>query len=261
MTLATAEKGRLEIILDDFTEVHGSVLLGMHRELQTLKMDVLQGTDERLRNALSEINELGVQLGHRIEKFQEISDAIGSQEKAGLDSIEAAADKAVNTISAERNSALVDIKNQLHEINQRFLAFQSEVSVARQSVSVEQVAAMRSKALEDISGERASALVELRNLSHDIEQSRQAFLDDVSGTQQSGVDEKKDFQVKLSAALNYANKVNAESRVLLKKVNERQKALHQREIQLNKRTRELMAGAGLLIVAIFGFGVWLLLNH
>lgn len=261
MTLATAEKGRLEIILDDFTEVHGSVLLGMHRELQTLKEDVLQRTDEHLRNALSEINELGVQLGLRIEKFQAISEAISSQEQAGLGSIEAAAGKAVNTISAERNSALADMKSQLHEINQRFLAFQSEANVARQSVSVEQIAAMHSKALEEISGERASALVELKNLSHDIEQNRQAFLDDVSGAQQSSVDEKKDFQIKLSAALNYANKVNAESRVLLKKVNERQKALHQREIQVNKRTRELMAGAGLLVVAALGFGTWLLLNH
>ena len=37
MTQATAQKGRLEHLLDDFTEVHGTVLLGMHKELQTLR--------------------------------------------------------------------------------------------------------------------------------------------------------------------------------------------------------------------------------
>ena len=56
MTQATAQKGRLEHLLDDFIEVHGTVLLGMHKELQTLRKDVDTRVEARLVEFLAQVS-------------------------------------------------------------------------------------------------------------------------------------------------------------------------------------------------------------
>ena len=60
MTQATAQKGRLEHLLDDFTEVHGTVLLGMkgreRGEGRILQTKVLPRPDSRLGGSYAAAN-------------------------------------------------------------------------------------------------------------------------------------------------------------------------------------------------------------
>jgi hypothetical protein len=65
------QKGRLELMMDEFTDVHGTVLLGMHKELQTLKQDVTKQVDEKLLQFTNSITVADSQLQKRLVEAQD----------------------------------------------------------------------------------------------------------------------------------------------------------------------------------------------
>jgi hypothetical protein len=69
MTTA-ADKGRLELLLDDFTKVHGTVLMGMHKELNTLKADVEKQVAKQITETLKQIEKADARLKTRMEKAE-----------------------------------------------------------------------------------------------------------------------------------------------------------------------------------------------
>ena len=247
--MTSTPKGRLESLMDDFTDVHGTVLLGMHKELQTLKSDVEECVGERIESVLEEINEAGAELKQHLERANAVLDKTIAQGKSNLTSIKALGNKALEDISAERMSGLSELKTLLVELEQSRAEFQASI---QPSVT---------RALEDISAARTSGLTELRALLAEIEKSRAEFQNEASIAEQRVTSIKSELQSKLSAGLSYSSKMNSESQKILKKVRERQELLFKREIELQTRTRQFTAGAALAVLATVIVWIWLALTH
>jgi hypothetical protein len=249
MIEASAPKGRLESLMDDFTDVHGTVLLGMHKELQTLKSDVEESVGQQIESVLREVNEANTQLNLRLEHSNAILDKTIAQTKSNLTSIKALGTKAIEDISVEKTSGLTELKALLGEIEQKCSEFQNSM---QSSIT---------QAIEDLATARTSGLAELKSLLSEIEQSRSEFRTEAANTQQRVAGITSDLQSKLSASLSYSSKMNSESQRILKKARERQELLYRREIELQKRTKQFTIGAVLAVLATVIFWIWLALNH
>lgn len=212
MTQATAQKGRLEHLLDDFTEVHGTVLLGMHKELQTLKKDVEARVEARLVEFLAQVSAAESSVRKQMEASQELC-------------------------------------SRLQELTARG-------EVIAQSLA--DFADGSSKAMRDA---RDSALADIGIIAERIEQERAAFTKAASEEQQKVLQANNHARQRISAAVAVSNAMNHESQALMQQVLERQTLLHQRELQMHKRTRQLALGVGLVVLSTLGFWTWLTLTH
>ena len=63
-------KGRLELMMDEFTEVHGTVLVGMHKELQTIRTDVEKQVASQIAETLKQFEKVNAKLAARAEKAE-----------------------------------------------------------------------------------------------------------------------------------------------------------------------------------------------
>lgn len=212
MTQATAQKGRLEHLLDDFTEVHGTVLLGMHKELQTLRKDVDTRVEARLVEFLAQVSAAESGVRKQMETSQELCTRLQELTARG-------------------------------EVIAQGLADFADGS---------------SKAMRDA---RDSALADIRILTNTFVQERAAFLEKASEAQQRMLHANEDARKRMSAAVAVSNAMNHESQALMQQVLERQTLLHQRELQMQKRTRQLAIGVGLVVLSTLGFWTWITLTH
>ena len=135
MIQTNTPKGRLESLMDDFTDVHGTVLLGMHKEIQTLKSDVERCVGERIESVLHEINEAGTELKQHLEHSNAVLDKAIAQSKSNLTSIKALGNKALEDIASEKRSGLAEFNALRSELEQSRAEFQSEASIAEERVT------------------------------------------------------------------------------------------------------------------------------
>lgn len=63
-------KGRLELMMDEFTEVHGTVLVGMHKELQTIRTDIEKQVASQIAETLKQFEKVNAKLAARAEKAE-----------------------------------------------------------------------------------------------------------------------------------------------------------------------------------------------
>lgn len=242
-------KGRLESLMDDFTEVHGNVLLGMHKELQTIRAEVEERVNDRLASILNEIKVENARLAEQVEHAGTLIDKSTVQSQKNLIAIEALGKKALDDIDAEIKSGSVQVKKFLDEIEQT----RAELRNALQTSVAE--------ALERLFEARTSCVTELANQLKAVELSRTQFNSEALLTEQRVTSIKSELQSKLSASLSYSSKMNSESQRLLKKVRERQELLYRREQALQKQTKRFVVGAVLTVLATVVAWIWLALNR
>ena len=212
MTQATAQKGRLEQLLDDFTDVHGTVLLGMHKELQTLRKDVDARVEARLVEFLAQVSAAESGVRKQMEGSQELCTRLQELTARGEVIAQGLADFADGSSKAMREA-------------------------------------------------RDSALADIRILTNTFVQERAAFLEKASEAQQRMLNANEDARKRMAAAVAVSNAMNHESQALMQQVLERQTLLHQRDLQMQKRTRQLAIGVGLVVSTTLGFWTWLTLTH
>lgn len=90
---ATAKKGRLEHLLDEFTDVHGTVLLGMHKEIQTLKDEVEKSVDARVGAVLAKIQCADGELAKRLSDSLAATRNLKQTTKTSLQSLESSSSR------------------------------------------------------------------------------------------------------------------------------------------------------------------------
>lgn len=109
-------KGRLESLMDDFTEVHGTVLLGMHKELQTIRADVEEHVNDRLSSVLEEIKAENGRLAEQVEHAGALIDKSNAQSPEEPDCNRCRRKKALDDIAAQNKSSATEAKKLLDEI-------------------------------------------------------------------------------------------------------------------------------------------------
>ena len=256
MTQATAQKGRLERLLDDFTDVHGTVLLGMHKELQTLRKDVDTRVEARLVEFLAQVSAAESGVRKQMETSQELCTRLQELTAHGEVIAQGLADFADGSSKAmrdARDSALADIGTLAKRIVQERAKFMALASGEQQ-----RVLQANDEARKRMS---AAVAVSIEALDERLAQASAAFTHAASEEQQRVLQANNDARQRMSAAVAVANAMNHESQALIQQAREQQASLHRRELQLQKGTRQLAVGVGLVILLTLGFWIWLTLTH
>jgi hypothetical protein len=149
MTLQTENK--LELLLDEFTDVHGTVLLGMHRELLSLKEDIDDRLEARISAALAPINAADSALQAQLEAAQQVIASLDEKAKLALPAIAAASEQLARDVTSARAGLAADSallgenlawhKNELDTLEKRFL----EAYATKQREQQAELAASRSE--------------------------------------------------------------------------------------------------------------------
>lgn len=81
-------KGRLEEVLDEFTDVHGTVLLGMHKEIRTLKAEIQKNVESQIGAVLTEIRNADSELLKHMDQSRMVAAETEAKTKAQLETYE-----------------------------------------------------------------------------------------------------------------------------------------------------------------------------
>lgn len=119
-TLQAEKKGKLELLLDDFTEVHGTVLLGMHKELQTLKMEVDTRVETRINAIFDLVKSADSNLHIHVDEAEQVLSKISSF-KSELQC-------AIEQSEHQRSEFLQEIAHALDRLEQQQLGHQQKMS-------------------------------------------------------------------------------------------------------------------------------------
>lgn len=119
---ADAKKGRLERRFDEFDEVHGTVLLGMHKELQTLKAEVDTRVETRIGAILQETRGAGSELSQRIEESKQLSESLRNQAEQQLETIQSTSRRANQQIKESAETAIDRVQQMTIETQARLSA-------------------------------------------------------------------------------------------------------------------------------------------
>ncbi len=251
MTLQTENKDRLELLLDDFTDVHGTVLLGMHRELLSLKEDIDDRLEARISKALEPINVADSELQAQVEAARKVVASL--DDKAG---------RAAATIAAAREQLGKDIASARESLSADYLRISEEFSRHNEALlsvqnGIEQFAAKQREAHEEITASRSEfqrVLAQIGNQRSNFEQEIAKAMARIAALQQ-------EHQGKMSASLKVTDKLNSDSRALLRSFRKRIEALQEREAMLQKRRRLEIIVVGLLSLAALSVWLWQALPH
>jgi len=251
MTLQTGKKDNLEVLLDEFTDVHGTVLLGMHKELLELKAEIDDRLETAIGKALQPISAADSALQARIEAARQV--LAGLDEEAGR--VTAALGSAREQLGMDLAAARKNLRADYQRIRDEFsrhddvlptLANKLEEFAARQADAHAEIAASRS--------EFQLVLAQIGNQRSTFQQEIAQATARMSALQQ-------EQQSKLSAALKVTDKVNGDSRALLRAFRKRIEALQAREAASQKQRRVEIIVVGLLSLAALAVGIWQTLAH
>lgn len=217
------QKGKLELMLDEFSEVHGAVLLGMHKELQTLKADVDKRVETKIGAILEQTLSADAQLVARISE----------------------AEKAATSLEGKATNA----HQSLCDEGERFLKLISE--------KIAQFEKARAKAWSEIETSQRDQ----RRLANEIEQRRTDFNREVSAAKDEMATMLKEHDKRIAAAVKFADHLSRECASSLKAANERYELLQAREFKLQQRTRQIVIAAAVFVLATLGLWIWLLQTH
>ena len=252
MTLQTGKKDTLESLLDDFTDVHGTVLLGMHKELLSLKEDIDDRLESRIGKALEPINAADSALRAQVEAAQRVIASLDEKARLAVSTIAAARELLTRDIASARESLAADSvlvreevarhKNVLQALEKRLL----EAFGLKQSEAQAEIAASRS--------EFQLVLAQIGNQRSNFQQEIVQAMARMSPLQQ-------EHQSKMSAALKVTDKLNSDSRALLRAFRKRIEGLQEREATLQKRRRLETTVVGLLSLTALAVWIWQTLAH
>jgi hypothetical protein len=246
MTLQTEKKDRLELLLDDFTDVHGTVLLGMHRELLSLKEDIDDRLESRISQALAPINAADTELQAQIEAARQVVAAL--EEKTG---------RAAATFAAAREQLVKDIASVRESLGADYLRMREELGRHGEVLptlerGVAEFATKQGEALAEIAAGRSDlqlVLAQIGNQRSTFEQEIARAVARITALQQ-------EHQEKMSATLKVTDKLNGDSRALLRSFRKRIDALKEREAAVQKRQRVEISVIGLLGLLMLAISLW-----
>ncbi len=246
MTVQTEKKDRLELLLDDFTDVHGTVLLGMHRELLSLKEDIDDRLESRISQALAPINAADSELLAQVEAARQVVAAL--EEKTG---------RAAAVFASAREQLGKDIVSARESLGADCLRIKGELARHGEVLStlergVEAYAVKQREAQEEIAASRSDfqlLLAQIGNQRSNFEQEIARAVARISALQQ-------EHQEKMSATLKVTDKLNGDSRALLRSFRKRIETLQAREAAVHKRQRVEIFVVGLLGLAMLAISIW-----
>lgn len=219
----SAPKGKLELMLNEFTDVHGTVLLGMHKELQTLRADIEHRVESRIAAILEQTQAADAQLIANIEKSE-------------------------NT-AATLNSKTENLRSSLKQEEERLHAL-----IEDERTKLEQASAKTSSAIE-------ASRRDLLNLAKEVEQRRTEFTQEIDAATDEIAKMLSEHDSRVSAAVKFVDYLSKECASALKAANERYELLVTRESSLQARTRQIVIAAAIFSVATIGLWAWLLQKH
>jgi len=246
MTLQTEKKDRLDLLLDDFTDVHGTVLLGMHRELLSLKEDIDDRLESRISQALVPINAADSELRAQVEAARQVVAALEDKTGRAAAVFASAREQLGKDIALARESLSADYVRVREES-----ARQNEV-LSTLEKGVEEFAAKQRQAQEEIAASRSDfqlLLAQIGNQRSNFEHEIARAVARISALQQ-------EHQDKMSATLKVTDKLNGDSRALLRSFRKRIEALREREAAVQKRQRVEIFIVGLLGLAMLTISIW-----
>ncbi len=186
MTQATAQKGRLEHLLDDFTEVHGTVLLGMHKELQTLRKDVDARVEARLVEFLEESGKVQSDLSNLIGEATHVSNVLKWDMEHHVDTLNEANRNSIRAFELAGQAAHAQNSQVLAQAAVTFAAL-SDLSTNAQNVLLEEQQNLESNLREtaiqsstQLANVRDSSLASLQGFATALNAAQTKFSRDTS---------------------------------------------------------------------------------
>lgn len=120
------QKGRLELMMDELTDVHGTVLLGMHKELQTLKQEVTKQVDRKIKQFSDSVSDADSQFQKYLVSSQDTSKQ--------LESIRSSASSEISTLKAtamcDIERAAKSVKKDLESLSQSIQEHQKKLTAS-----------------------------------------------------------------------------------------------------------------------------------
>lgn len=279
------QKGRLEIMLDEFSELHGTVLMGMHRELQTLKQEVQSEVDARLKDTRSGVD----------TQLKNACRSVESQLKEFLSQYAPAEDRLATTVSEAHNRdrelrALVNsaqaYQSDLTTLQAKGIALgkQQQAELAQTSTRLLQEFSHTgqqetSRLIEEGRKNLESTKVSLQKMQgdamgklHEFSQTGQQETARLIEEGRKSLDSNKDSlqkmlneaMGKMEAIQKVAKSVLGEAREANEKSNEllallrKEQATHDAEVDsFNKVRLRITTGLGAALIATVGIWIWL----
>ncbi len=241
----SAQKGKLELMLDEFTDVHGAVLLGMHKELQTLKADIESRVEARIGAILEQTQSADAELVANINKAQKATTSLKSK-------------------TSESRQSLRDESAQLHAL------------IAEKSTLFEQVGAKAVAEIEAAGREQQRLTKEFEQhkteftkeierrkteLTRETERHRTEFTREMTVARDDLAKALSEHDKRMTAAVKFADHLSSECAFSLKAANERYELLLARESALQARTRRIIIAAAIFSVITIGCWAWLLQKY
>lgn len=246
MTLQTEKKGSLEVLLDDFTDVHGTVLLGMHKELLSLKAELDGRVEAAIGKTLAPIRAADSALHAHLEAARQVLASL--DEKAG---------RASAAIASAREQLGQDVASARESVGADYLRIRDEFSrhdgvLLTLENSLEAFAAKQREAQAEIAASQSEfqlVLAQIGNQRSNFQQEIAQAMARMSALQQ-------EHQSKMSAALKVTDKLNSDSRALLKAFRKRIEGLQEREAAHKRRRRLETIVLGLLGLVALAVWIW-----
>ncbi len=267
MSTATANKGRLELLLDEFTEVHGTVLLGMHKELQTIKEEVDGRVDTRIGKILEQVNAADSALQIHLVEAGEVIGKLDGREKRAATEISRARKEAVNEIAVRqqswtRDAESIDLAFHNHQCSLDAVVATLKDDLSKQHHLMEEsLTEASSTARTELSLLRDTCATDLQVFHGEIRRQRTEFQQDMSKWMDKIAQVHQEHLTKMTSSLKMADRLSNDTAAALKAVSEKAEQLHQREIALQTRTRQVVIGVGIAVLATLGFWIWLTLHR
>jgi hypothetical protein len=108
MSANQAKKGKLELMLDEFTEVHGTVLMGMHKEVQTLKDEIDKRVEQRITEVLTKVAAEDSKLQSHLEAAEQFLANLDGKERRATTAITTAKNETLSEIELLKDAVLAE---------------------------------------------------------------------------------------------------------------------------------------------------------
>lgn len=231
-------KGRLEIMLDEFSELHGTVLMGMHRELQTIKQEIQSEVDTRLKETRSGVDS---QLDEFLSQYATAEDRLAASVSQ--------AQKLEQELRALVNSA------QAYQGDLAALQAKGEALGRQQQV---ELAEMSARLLREFSQKGKQEVDRLIEEGRGMLDSNKDDLIQMQLDSSRKMDARQEITKSLLGEAREANKEN----IALLEALRKDQASHAAEVNRFNRLRfRAMIGLGAALIATVGVWIWLTVTH
>lgn len=244
-----AQKGRLEIMLDEFSDLHGTVLMGMHRELQTLKQEVQSEVDARIKDTRSGVD----------TQIKNTRRSVETQLNEFLSQYAPAEDRLAATVSEahNRNRELRALVNSAQTYQSDLAALQAngEALGEQQRAELAQTSARLLQEFSQKGQQETARLIEEGRKSLDSNKDTlQKMLDDAMGKMEA-------IQEVAKSVLGEAREANEKSNELLALLR-KERATHAAEMdRFNKVRLRITIGLGVALIATVAIWIWLTVTY